>query len=568
MALIRWCMVVLAALPATIAQPDSHIITARATRVALNSVRLLPDGTMIYSDAYGVYRVRGQQTDTLITNPVQEGYCAGRMFNQCLSWIPAVYHLKPMAADSRGTIYIADPEKHLIQRYDSTSKSLVTIANDAGAPTALAVDEQGGVYFNDPKGCRVRRVRQGSVTTVAGTGTCGYTNDGGSATSAALLSVRAIAVDAAGQLFIGDDQAGVVRRVDLSGVIMTIAGTGIPGDGGEGILATQTPLKGIGGLAVDAAGSLFISETAGHRVHMVGTGGIIRTIAGNGSVGHAGDYGLAVSSQLTLPTCLAVSTSGALRICDSDRIRLLISPVPGRWTIPVLNPAPDGPQRSSPGSWLTVLGDFDGVPTMDWSGAIGPDGQLPTSLAGVRAYVSGTPCVVSYVSPNRIDLLLPTDLERGFQRQTLAIAWPGSTLMFGVVVAPTAPEFLATVANGKRYVAAATGSIGTFAWLGDGLAALPGQTITMYVTGLGLEASSAPIAPPYDVREPNGMQVIINSRGYPVHLARPFSPGIVELTVRLPADLPLGDLPVSLFFGSISTASTVLPVRGGAWSPR
>ena len=343
---------------------------------------------------------------------------------------------------------------------------------------------------------------------------------------------------------------------------MTIAGTGIPGDGGDGTLATQTPLKGIGGLAVDSAGSLFISETAGHRVRMVDTGGIIRTIAGNGSVGHAGDYGLAVSSQLTLPTCLAISASGTLRICDSDRIRQLISPVPGRWAIPVLNPASDGPQRSSPGSWLTVLGDFDGVPTMDWSGAIGPHGELPTSLASVRAYVSGTPCVIAYVSPNRIDLLLPTDLERGFQRQTLAIAWPGSTLMFGVVVAPTAPEFLATVANGKRYVAAAIDE--PFSWIGPGLPAKPGQTIKLYVTGLGLEASSAPITPPYDVREPNGMQVIINSRGYPVHLARPFSPGVVELTVRLPADLPLGELPVSLFFGSIATAFTVLPVGGGA----
>lgn len=152
-------LLLLAWLPVALAQPNSFIVTDRGTRAALNSLRLLNDGSVVYSDAYGVYRATAQRTETLLTNPVQEAYCIP-MFGRCFYWISAVYHLKPMAADSQGTIYIADPEKHLIERYDGGKKAFVTVAENAGAPTSLAAGDDGDLYFNDPGGCRVRRLSQ------------------------------------------------------------------------------------------------------------------------------------------------------------------------------------------------------------------------------------------------------------------------------------------------------------------------------------------------------------------------------------------------------------------------
>ena len=103
-----------------------------------------------------------------------------------------------------------------------------------------------------------------------------------------------------------------------------------------------------------------------------------------------------------------------------------------------------------------MLGDFDGAPSVDWSNAIGSDGSLPTSLAGVMADVGGNACVLSYVSPDRVDLLLPGNLN--FGPQTLRLTWPGGASTFGIAIAPSAPEFLAEARNGKLYAAVLPGA--------------------------------------------------------------------------------------------------------------
>jgi hypothetical protein len=96
------------------------------------------------------------------------------------------------------------------------------------------------------------------------------------------------------------------------------------GVGGEGSPANRTPLNGPVALAIDTVGNLYIAEAASNRVRMVGSDGLIRTIVGNGSTGHDGDDGPAASAQIVSPQCLAVGPSGALQICDSDRIRKLV----------------------------------------------------------------------------------------------------------------------------------------------------------------------------------------------------------------------------------------------------
>jgi hypothetical protein len=241
---VRWAAVAALWSAVAAAQPGAFIATAQMAQPELAGLAQLSDGTFLYADAYGVYRVNGSRVEALLSNPVQGGYCIGSFPGAgCINWAPLVYHTKPMAADSNGTIYIADPEQHLLERYDETQQAFVTIATGVGAPTALAADTSS-LYFNDPAGCRVLRWSQNAVATVAGTGTCGYSNDGGPATTAQILAVTAIALDALGNLYIADAKAGVVRRVDTNGVIMTVVGTGNPGQGGEATPANATPLHG------------------------------------------------------------------------------------------------------------------------------------------------------------------------------------------------------------------------------------------------------------------------------------------------------------------------------------
>ncbi|MGA1994268.1 MAG: hypothetical protein ABSH45_00695 [Bryobacteraceae bacterium] len=535
------------------AQPGAFIAPVQTAHAELAGLAQLADGTLLYADAYGVYRVKGTQLETLLSNPVQGGYCVGSFPGAgCINWAPLVYHTKPMAADSSGAIYIADPERQLLERYDEFQQAFVTIATGVGAPTSLAADTTS-LYFNDPTGCRVLRGSQSAVSTVAGTGTCGYSNDGGPATSAQILAVTAIALDAAGNLYIADARAGVVRRVDTSGTIMTIVGTGNPGEGAEAVPANATPLNGPDGLAVDAQGDLFIAEAAGNRIRMVGFDGLVRTVAGssNTSVSPVDQYGYALLAPLAAPGCLAMGSSSGLLICDSggNSIAELLPVVPGRWAIPLEN----GAYGLPPQSWVSVLGDFSGLPTMDWSNSISPDGALPTSLAGVTATVAGQPCVVSYVSPSRIDLLLPAVLASGWQ--SLNLNWPGGSLANSVLTRTADAEYLAQTLNGILY-ALATGPDGSL--ITPDRPARPGETITLYATGLNI---TGPMTPPYDTTQPNAVQVVIGGEGYPAISAAPFSPGVFQVVVRIPPTLGAAEYPLHIFAdGFFSSAPTVLPV--------
>ena len=546
------CAVLAAVLPVLAsAQPGAFIGPVRSTQVQLAGLAQLADGTLLYADAYGVYRVKGSQVETLLTNPVQGGECIGSFPGVgCIEWAPLVYHTKPMAADSNGAIYIADPEQHLLERYDETQQAFATIASNVGAPTSLAAWSDGSLYFNDPAGCRVLRWNQNAVTTVAGTGTCGYSNDGGPATGAEILAVTAIALDGGGNLYIADAKAGVVRRVDTNGIILTIVGTGNPGIGGEATPAGATPLDNPGGLAVDALGDLFIAETGANRIRMVGSDGLVRTVAGAANrPGYIIDYTYALQSQLTAPTCLAMGNSGGLLICDSgdERIRELLPAVPGRWVLPLSGSA------IGPNAWVSILGNFTCVPTMDWSDWIRATGTLPTSLAGVSVSVDGQPSVISYISSTRIDVLLSPILGPGWR--TAAVTWPGGSFSTQILIAFNAAQFLSQEFNGVLYALATApdGSVIT-----PQQPALPGELVTFYVTGLNITMT---IVPPYDTTLPGSMQLILDSVGYPVLTAGSGSTGVSGVVMQLPTNLTPGEYRLNLFSGGfISQFPAFLPI--------
>jgi len=183
-------------------------------------------------------------------------------------------------------------------------------------PWGVAVDQAGNVYIADELNNRIRRVSPaGIITTVAGVGTIGFSGDGGSATDAQLHFPLNVTVDASGNLYIADYFNNRVRKVSPNGIIVTVGGGGsvYPGDGG---LAIAAAIAGPAGMAVDASGNIFVADRGGMRVREISTGGIISTVAGNGTAGYSGDGGLATAAEMYLPSDVAVDAAGNLYIAD------------------------------------------------------------------------------------------------------------------------------------------------------------------------------------------------------------------------------------------------------------
>jgi uncharacterized protein (TIGR03437 family) len=245
-----------------------------------------------------------------------------------------------LAVDAAGNVYIAEPVNGRVRKL-TVGGNIVTVAGggssfsppfgDGGlatlatlvSPTAVAVDAAGNVYIADRENYNVRKVAtNGTISTVAGTGKefnpRGGNGDGGPATSA-IVTPSTIAIDAAGNLYIAEDDflnGYDVRKVNAAGTISTFAGGVSGGHSGDGGPATSAGLSRPEGLAVDSAGNLFISEPEANYVRMVSTGGTITTIAGDGNSGYMGDGGPATSAEFTMPYGLAVSGSGQIYIAD------------------------------------------------------------------------------------------------------------------------------------------------------------------------------------------------------------------------------------------------------------
>ena len=241
--------------------------------------------------------------------------------------------------DSAGNLYIADSSNHRIRKVDA-SGNISTIAGtgtagfggDGGAataaqlnfPAAVVVDSAGNLYFADSNNHRVRRVdTSGDISTVAGTGTGGFSSDGGPATAAQLNFPAAVVVDSAGNLYIADSNNHRIRKVDASGDISTVAGTGTGGFSGDGGPASGAMLNGPQGIVLDGAGNLYIVGSASYRIRKVDASGTISTIAGTGTAGFSGDGGAATAAQLNWPSRVAMDGAGNLYISDrfNHRIR-------------------------------------------------------------------------------------------------------------------------------------------------------------------------------------------------------------------------------------------------------
>jgi sugar lactone lactonase YvrE len=186
-------------------------------------------------------------------------------------------------------------------------------------PAAIVYDAAGNLFIADAGGNVVREVSaSGSITVVAGTGVQGFRGDGGPASAAEFDSPAGLAVDAAGDLFIADAHNQRIREVvAATGVVATIAGTGTAGFAGDGGAATSARLARPTALAFDASGNLYVVDTDNHRIRRITGSGVISTIAGNGVDGYGGDGGQATATAIDSPNGLAVDATGNLYFADT-----------------------------------------------------------------------------------------------------------------------------------------------------------------------------------------------------------------------------------------------------------
>ncbi len=199
------------------------------------------------------------------------------------------------------------------------------------SPRKVVADTFGNLYIADQGNNRVRKVSaSGIISTIAGTSAAGYNGDGIPATSAQLNGPYDVAVDSAGNVFVADVDNFRIRKIDAAGMISSVAGSGTQGFTGDGGPATAAQLNEANGIAIDHSGGIFIADGWNERIRYVQPSGIINTIAGTGTPGYNGDGIAATTAQLNNPYHVAVSTTGDLFIADYDnsRIRKIIKPLP------------------------------------------------------------------------------------------------------------------------------------------------------------------------------------------------------------------------------------------------
>ena len=197
-------------------------------------------------------------------------------------------------------------------------------AAELWSPSSVAIDAGGNIVVADYKNNVVRKIStSGMISTIAGNAVAGYSGDGGAATAANLYFPSCVAFDKNNELYIADLYNNVVRKVSTSGIISTVigsgyaAGTGSGGFSGDGGPATAAQLAHPFGLAIDTNNNIYFSDVSSFHVRKVDAAGIISTIAGNGTNGYSGDGGPAVAAQMSYPYGLALDTLGNLFIADA-----------------------------------------------------------------------------------------------------------------------------------------------------------------------------------------------------------------------------------------------------------
>ncbi len=290
----------------------------------------------IYIADSSAHRIRRIDPSGIITTVAGNG-----TFGSSVDGTPAVDaplgSITAVAVDAAGTVYFADASASRVRKIDAhgllttVAGSGPTAATQDGLPAtsayvhipkAITFGPDGTLYIAESGTDRVRKVNSGVITTVAGTGTAGFSGDGGPARQAQLNGPTGLAVNGAGTLYIADYGNRRIRTVDASGAIRTVAGTGMFEDPAmEDGLALQTAISPYA-IALDSSGALYMTSFNSPRIRRLGPDGTLLTVAGSNGTGFFGDGGPATLALLAYDTALAVMPDGRILVGDAGNRRV------------------------------------------------------------------------------------------------------------------------------------------------------------------------------------------------------------------------------------------------------
>ncbi|MEI6123508.1 MAG: T9SS type A sorting domain-containing protein [Bacteroidota bacterium] len=327
-----------------------------------------------------------------------------------------------VALDTVGNIYVADNLNNVIRKITVSTGIITTVAGtgsffsmgwpwvgdgglatdaDLNDPWDVAIDHDGNLFIADRGDNVIRKVDAvtGIISTVAGTGTAGYSGDNGQATSAKLNGPDGVTFDAAGNMYISDDYNHVIRKVNkLTNIITTVAGTGVGGYSGDNIQATSAKINDPSlKVAFDTDGNFYIADDGNNRIRKVTIAtGIITTVAGNGVNGYSGDNGLATSATLNGPEGVAVDALGNIYITDENNTVRKVNGPTG--SVPATPGTISGNATVCAGSINTyIVSPVSGATSYTWTL---PGGWSGTSTTNSILATAGSSGVISVTANN------------------------------------------------------------------------------------------------------------------------------------------------------------------------
>lgn len=470
-----------------------------------------------------------------------------------------------VAVDAAGNLYIADSNNNRIRKVDASGvittvagNGIAGFSGDGGSatgtslfgPYGVVVDAARNLYIADIFNIRVRKVTTaGIITTVAGNGQYDYSRcASGAAISASLGEPSSVTVDAAGGLYVGDSANDCILKVGASGAIITVAGNGFHGFSGDGGLATGASMRFPDGVAVDAAGNLYIADSGNNRIRKVGADGIITTVAGDGTAAFSGDGGPATGASLAGPRGVAVDAAGNLYIADSSNARVrkvsfgAAPGIPSIFSGGVVNAASfaKAPAPVCPGSIVSIFGN--GLATGTGGATTTP---LPGTLNGAQVLMNGRVAPLFFVSPGQINAQIPWEVSGGsnVNVQVVVNGLPSNTVT--VSLAGECPGIFTTSGSGSGsgvVVHASDSSLVT-----SSNPVRPGESLIFWANGLG-QVTNPPLSGSPALGDPLSVtlktpQVVLGGVQATVLFAglAPGFVGLYQINIRVPDNAVGGD---------------------------
>jgi uncharacterized protein (TIGR03437 family) len=512
-----------------------------------------PAGNVYVADTLN-YRVRQINPSGVINNFAGNG-SAGSSGDGSPATSAELTQPQALTADAAGNIYIVDSVNHRV-RVVAPNGVITTIAGngtpgysgDGGpaasaqlnAPRGVAVDSSGNLYIADFNNNVVRKVSNGIITTVAGIGSLGFSGDGGPATSAQMYGPVAVAVDAAGDLYISDLRNYRIRMVTPNGVINTIAGNGTSVATGDGGPAISAQLAAPGSLIADTSGNLFIADSVA-VIREITPDGTIRTVAGNGTLGYSGDGGPSLVAQFNGIAGIAMDKSGNIYVADSGNsaVRMLQPVGFGLVITSVANSASVATGPIAPGELVVLFGNGLGPAQI----AVNPlSGSTPASAGfdGTRILFNGVPATIVYTWVTQVAAVVPASIT-GSNVQVVAQYGDQTSAPISVPAAASAPALFTANSSGTGQ-ASAVNQDGTLNAASN--PAKVGSTVSLFATGLGSSSLSVTIGGKTATIVPSGILPAQNS-------------GLTVIEVQIPSGISTGQVPVVVQAGGVSSQSGV-----------